>query len=65
MTKPTEIHSSTSDKTELASRGRRQVLAGTVAGAVTLAAPAIVRAQSSPKIRIGFWPVASGIPFYA
>ncbi|MCE2985725.1 MAG: ABC transporter substrate-binding protein [Burkholderiales bacterium] len=65
MTKPTEIHSSTSDKTELASRGRRQVLAGTVAGAVTLAAPAIVRAQSSPKIRIGFWPVASGIPLYA
>ena len=65
MTKPTEIHSSTSDKTELASRGRRQVLAGTVAGAVTLAAPDIVRAQASPKIRTGFWPVASGIPFYA
>jgi NitT/TauT family transport system substrate-binding protein len=65
MTKPTEIHSSNTDKTALASKGRRQVLAGTAAAVVTLAAPAIVRAQSTPKIRIGFWPVASGIPFFA
>jgi NitT/TauT family transport system substrate-binding protein len=43
---------------------RRQVLMGAAALTV-LGAPAIVRAQSSPKIRIGYWPVASGIPFYA
>ena len=30
-----------------------------------LAAPAIVRAQTGPKIRIGFWPVAAGLPFFA
>ncbi|MFZ9432776.1 MAG: ABC transporter substrate-binding protein [Burkholderiaceae bacterium] len=34
-------------------------LAATVAGA-----PALVFAQSSPKIRVGFWPVASAIPFF-
>ncbi len=28
-------------------------------------APAIVRAQAAPKIRIGFWPVAAGLPFFA
>ncbi|HCQ45247.1 MAG TPA: ABC transporter substrate-binding protein, partial [Achromobacter sp.] len=26
---------------------------------------ALVRAQSGPVIRIGFWPVAAGLPFYA
>ena len=45
---------------------RRQLItaaAGIVAAGV-LGAPAIVRAQSTPKIRIGFWPIASGLPFY-
>ncbi len=45
---------------------RRRLLqaaaAGTALGA--LAAPAIVRAQGT-KIRIGFWPVAAGLPFFA
>lgn len=45
---------------------RRRFLAQ-AAGAATglVGAPAIVRAQSGPKIRIGFWPIASGLPFYA
>jgi len=30
-----------------------------------LAAPALVRAQAGPKVRIGFWPVAAGLPFFA
>ena len=30
-----------------------------------LGAPALVRAQSGPKIRIGYWPIAAGLPFYA
>lgn len=45
--------------------GRRQVLAAGAAALTTFAMPAIVRAHSTPKIRIGYWPVASGLPFYA
>jgi len=40
---------------------------GAVAAAGLLGAPAIVRAQSTmsgPRMRIGFWPIASGLPFY-
>jgi NitT/TauT family transport system substrate-binding protein len=44
---------------------RRRLLRSGVAVAGTLAMPAIVRAQSTPKIRIGFWPVAAGLPFFA
>ena len=46
-------------------RRRRQLIAGAGAALATLGAPAIVRAQAGPKIRIGFWPVASGLPFFA
>lgn len=45
---------------------RRHVLkaaSGIAIGA--LAFPAVLRAQSRPKIRVGYWPVASGLPFYA
>ena len=45
---------------------RRKLLQG--GAAVTalglLGAPA-VRAQAGPKIRIGYWPIAAGLPFYA
>ena len=46
---------------------RRQLIkaAGAVAATAILGAPAIVRGQSGPKIRIGFWPVAAGLPFFA
>src|SRR6185436_13646243 len=44
---------------------RRRRLLGAAAAAATLGAPAIVHAQSAPKIRIGFWPVAAGLPFFA
>ena len=47
--------------TPVSSRRRRLVAA---AGLATLAAPALVRAQATPKIRIGFWPVASALPFF-
>jgi NitT/TauT family transport system substrate-binding protein len=45
---------------------RRRLVGGAAAGAAlaTLGAPAIVRAQSGPKIRIGYWPVAAGLPFF-
>jgi NitT/TauT family transport system substrate-binding protein len=44
---------------------RRRVLQGGAAALSVLAAPAFVRAQSGPKIRIGYWPIAAGLPFYA
>ena len=44
---------------------RRHLLQGAGALLGTLAMPAIVRAQSGPKIRIGYWPIAAGLPFYA
>jgi NitT/TauT family transport system substrate-binding protein len=47
--------------------GRRRVLAATAVGSALaiLGAPSLVRAQSTPKIRIGYWPVAAGLPFFA
>lgn len=44
---------------------RRRTLLGAAAAAATLGAPAVLRAQTAPKIRIGYWPVAAGLPFYA
>jgi len=41
---------------------RRQLIAG---AALALAEPTWVGAQASPKIRIGYWPVAAGLPFFA
>ena len=45
---------------------RRKLLKGGAAAAAlgVLGAPA-VRAQAGPKIRIGYWPIAAGLPFYA
>jgi len=51
---------------ELDSRRRRLVGAAIAGGALAaIGAPAGVRAQSAPKIRIGYWPVAAGLPFFA
>jgi NitT/TauT family transport system substrate-binding protein len=46
---------------------RRRLLTGFAAGAAlaSLGAPRIGRAQGAPKIRIGYWPVAAGLPFFA
>ena len=55
------------DAVEPSHAGRRRFIAATgaaFAAAATLGAPAIVRAQGAPKIRIGFWPVASALPFF-
>ncbi len=47
-------------------RRRRLIVAAAGAGAVAaaLGVPRLVRAQAAPKIRIGFWPVAAGLPFF-
>ncbi|MDM0111480.1 ABC transporter substrate-binding protein [Variovorax sp. J22R133] len=51
--------------TSTTSHQRRQLLQAGAAGMAALAAPAFVRAQSSSKVRIGYWPIAAGLPFYA
>lgn len=43
---------------------RRKILKTGAAALGVMGLPAIVRAQASPKIRIGFWPVASALPFF-
>jgi NitT/TauT family transport system substrate-binding protein len=55
--------SSTSDRAP-ASSVRRRVLSSAVAGIGALALPRLARAQSV-KIRVGYWPIAAGLPFYA
>lgn len=44
---------------------RRQVLHLATAGAATALAAPLVRAQAGPKLRIGYWPIAAGLPFYS
>lgn len=44
---------------------RRRMLQAGAVGMVALAAPSLVLAQSTPKLRIGYWPVAAGLPFFA
>jgi NitT/TauT family transport system substrate-binding protein len=45
---------------------RRSVLqGGLAAAALGLAGASGVRAQAAPKLRIGYWPVAAGLPFFA
>ena len=45
---------------------RRQLIQSVASAAAlgALGAPSLVRAQSV-KVRIGFWPVAAGLPFFA
>ncbi|MDO8300418.1 ABC transporter substrate-binding protein [Lacisediminimonas sp.] len=50
---------------KLVSRRRRQLLGAAVAGSTLAVIGAPALAQAGPKIRIGFWPVASGLPFFA
>ena len=45
---------------------RRRLLAAAASGAALagLGMPALVRAQAGPKLRVGYWPVAAGLPFF-
>ena len=49
------------------SLARRRLLktAGASAALATLGAPMALHAQAGPKIRVGYWPIAAGLPFYA
>jgi NitT/TauT family transport system substrate-binding protein len=55
------------DETAGIDSSRRRILGVAAAGAALAitGAPSLVRAQSGPKIRIGYWPIAAGLPFYA
>jgi NitT/TauT family transport system substrate-binding protein len=46
---------------------RRRLLTAAASGVAlaSLGAPGFVRAQGAPKIRVGYWPVAAGLPFFA
>ena len=65
MTDNSNLLSTPATSTHATGSSRRRVLQGAGALLSTLAVPAIVRAQSGPKIRIGYWPIAAGLPFYA
>ncbi|MEN3367251.1 MAG: NitT/TauT family transport system substrate-binding protein [Burkholderiales bacterium] len=60
-------HASCDDTSSAVSQRRRRLMGAGLAGAAlaVTGAPSIVRAQSGPKIRIGYWPVAAGLPFFA
>ena len=64
---PVKKHLEDSGREGLGSPARRQLISGAlgVVAAGILGAPAVVRAQAGPKIRIGYWPIAAGLPFYA
>ena len=40
-------------------------IGGTSAALGLIGVPALLRAQATPKIRVGYWPIAAGLPFYA
>jgi NitT/TauT family transport system substrate-binding protein len=46
---------------------RRRLLTVATSGAVlaSLGVPMLARGQAGPKLRIGYWPVAAGLPFFA
>ena len=46
-------------------RRRHLVTAAAGVALAALGVPSWVRAQGGPKIRIGYWPVAAGLPFFA
>jgi hypothetical protein len=47
--------------TQVTTSRRKLLQAGAATAALgVFGAPAIVRAQSAPKIRIGYWPIAAG-----
>jgi NitT/TauT family transport system substrate-binding protein len=59
-------HSKTFAEPQATASRRRLLQVGAATAALgILGVPAIVRAQSGPKIRVGYWPIAAGLPFYA
>jgi NitT/TauT family transport system substrate-binding protein len=51
--------------TTFTARRRLFTLAASGAALASLGVPMLSRAQAGPKIRVGYWPVAAGLPFFA
>jgi NitT/TauT family transport system substrate-binding protein len=65
MTTDSKTTATQSDTTTVDNSRRSLIQAGASSAALgVLGFPSIVRAQSSSKIRIGYWPIAAGLPFY-
>ena len=59
-------HRTLTAKSHVSSSRRKLLQAGVATGALSvLGTHPLVQAQSTPKIRIGYWPIAAGLPFYA
>jgi len=55
-----------STSTPIVSRGlSRRTLLQSAAALATVGAPALGVAQGAPKIRVGYWPIAAGLPFFS
>jgi NitT/TauT family transport system substrate-binding protein len=67
MTSQSDRRTEIASSTAAADRGRRTLVVGAAVGSAiaALGIPGRARAQAAPKIRIGFWPVAAGLPFFA
>src|SRR6187551_1918375 len=48
-----------------AALSRRTLLQGGAGAAIAMLGAPRVHAQGGPKIRVGYWPIAAGLPFYA
>ncbi len=51
-------------RTAMGGDTKRRAIVTSAAALAALALPRLGRAQAGPKIRIGFWPVAAGLPFF-
>ena len=59
-------HRTLTAKSHVSPSRRKLLQAGVATGALSvLGTHPLVQAQSTPKIRIGYWPIAAGLPFYA
>jgi len=62
---PSHAATATSCRRTAASRRRLLKAAAATAALGAVGVPAIAPAQAGPKFRIGYWPIAAGLPFYA
>lgn len=62
--KPT-IHTPTATSSGLPRRRNVLQMGAASAALGLLGAPSVLRAQTGPKIRVGYWPIAAGLPFYS
>ena len=62
---PSPRHPAHADHPAVEGSRRRLLQRGVAAAALGVFGVGPTRAQAAPKIRIGYWPIAAGLPFYA